>query len=148
MPKPLPETHKQTPGAAILIAIGFGALLGTTARFSIGTAIPGVGPSAFPAGTLLINLTGCFLIGVAQKLFRAHGGPRTALLQPGVTVGLLGGFTTFSTFSVETIRLLQTGYVLHALVYQISSVLGGLAAVTLGTAGGQWLSRFSGGMGS
>ncbi len=129
----LGETHTQPSKSSVHVAIALGAILGTTARFILGQAIQPLGPGAFPLGTLVVNLSGCLLLGLAQTLL---GVPRLRyahLLQPGITVGLLGGFTTFSTFSVETIRLLQTGQLAYALAYQAVSLVGGVAAVVVGS---------------
>lgn len=130
----LGERQQLPSEGAVHVAIALGAMLGTTARFWIGQVIPPLGPGAFPLATLLVNLSGCLLIGIAQTLLRTQRLPHVHLLQPGITVGLLGGFTTFSAFSVETIRLLQTGHLIDALAYQAVSLLGGVAAVVVGSA--------------
>jgi CrcB protein len=86
---------------------------------------------SFPLGTLIINLAGCFLIGIAQTFFLELISARREL-QLLLVVGLLGGFTTFSTFSVETVRLVKAGQFIAALGYQGLSLGGGIAGVLLG----------------
>ncbi len=140
------EMHQQQSKSPVHLAIALGAMLGTTTRFLIGQAIPPLGPGAFPLGTLVVNLTGCLLLGLAQTLLRTRRLPYAHLLQAGITVGLLGGFTTFSTFSVETIRLLQTGQFIYALAYQALSLVGGVVAVVVGgKLGGQVVHGWLGG---
>jgi len=101
------------------------------ARFAISSFALPQAPGAFPFGTLVVNLVGCFLIGIAQTLLLNFLVVR-AEVQLFVSVGLLGGFTTFSTFSVETVQLVLDGKWGLALMYQFCSLAGGLAAVLLG----------------
>jgi CrcB protein len=85
----------------------------------------------FPVGTLLVNLVGCFVIGIMQTIFLKFAVVRREV-QLFVTVGLIGSFTTFSAISVETVRLIQAGLVSWALGYQALTLIGGMAAVALG----------------
>lgn len=113
------------------LSVSVGAIVGVTARWLLSLLSQQHVPATFPRGTLLINLAGCFGIGVLQTLFLE----RRAIsreLQLCLVVGLLGGFTTFSTFSVETVQLLRAGQAGHALAYQLVSVGGGLLLVVLG----------------
>lgn len=92
---------------------------------------------AFPLGTLVVNVLGCLAIGfLAERLAAAAIDPvyRTALL-----VGVLGGFTTFSTFSYETLRLLEARQHGTALLNVTASVLACLAAAWLGQLGARWM---------
>jgi CrcB protein len=86
---------------------------------------------ALPVGTLTVNFIGCFLIGILASLFARHAVPneqyRVALM-----VGLLGGFTTFSAFGLDTFVLLQRGYWPIAIMNVLVSCAGGLAAVWIG----------------
>ena len=106
-----------------LVAVGGAA--GAAARWGVAEAIHAE-PGSFPWATLLVNLVGCALIGLAARhLVRASD--RWML---GVT-GLLGGLTTYSTFAVETRDLVDAGRPAAALAYVAASVVGGLAAVEI-----------------
>jgi CrcB protein len=96
-----------------LLYIGFFGALGCVSRYLVsGWTYQMVGRS-LPYGTLAVNVIGSFLLGLLME-----GSLRSTLLTPeirlGVTVGFMGGFTTFSTFSFETIRLIEEGSFLHA----------------------------------
>jgi CrcB protein len=111
-------------------AAALGGVLGALARWGVARALP------FPAGgwpwaTLLVNVTGCALIGVllAVLLARFPGHP---WLRPFLATGVLGGYTTFSAFAVEVVRLVDDGAVATAVAYVAASVLGGLLAVVAG----------------
>lgn len=95
--------------------------------------------SLFPFGTLVVNVLGCLAVGVlASALAGAAAGVRQEY-QLGLTVGLLGGFTTFSTFGIETYLLASPGRYRLAAAYVAMSVVLGLAAVGLGyRAGERW----------
>lgn len=119
------------------LAIAAGAVCGVGARFLLGTLIGALWSGRLPLGTLLINVLGCLLIGVVQTLaLELIAMPRE--LQAFLAVGLLGGFTTFSSFSLETVQLLRQGALLTALGYQALALGGGLLAVTLGSALARW----------
>jgi len=114
----------------IILLIVFGAA-GTLARYGLDGWIQNrVGP-AFPAGTLIVNVLGCFLLGVIGQFGLTH-----LVLPPdwriGLTTGMMGAFTTFSTFGWESVRMLETGEWARAGVYVGASLLGGLAAMMLG----------------
>lgn len=104
--------------------IGLGAVLGVFARHGISLAIGASG--GFPIATLLVNLLGCGATGCAHALLPA-GSPARLF----VAVGVLGGFTTFSTFSYETLTLLQADRGRDAALYQLVSVGGGVFVVWL-----------------
>ena len=82
-----------------------------------------------PWVTFAINVGGSFLLGVVVAVLDAHPHPT---LRPALTIGLLGAFTTFSTLSLETYRLLDRGHLAVAAAYSLGSLAAGLAAVTLG----------------
>jgi CrcB protein len=86
--------------------------------------------SEFPSGTLLINVSGSFAIGLLYALIERHGAPDW--VRPLLMVGFLGAYTTFSTFSLETLALAERGAWVAAAVYIAGSVVASLAAVWLG----------------
>ena len=114
----------------MLIWIGAGGLAGTFARFGLQGLVQRLAGASFPWGTLVVNVSGSLLIG-----FLARYGTATASFSPDVRAGLLigfcGAYTTFSTYSWETVTLLQNGAYLRAAAYAVGSVLLSLAA-TLG----------------
>ncbi|WP_084526083.1 fluoride efflux transporter CrcB [Nocardia vaccinii] len=117
----------------VLIVVAVGGGLGAEARFGVSRLLP-TRPGQFPWGTFLTNVLGCFAIGVLMVLItEVWAGHR--LVRPFLGVGFLGGFTTFSTYAVETRGLLQPGTVYVAFGYLagtlIAAMLAVLAAVTL-----------------
>jgi CrcB protein len=114
----------------LYIWIGLGGTLGTIARYGLSTAITG---EFFPWGTLIINVTGSFAIG----FFATLTGPQGVLLAaPEVrsffTIGFCGGYTTFSSFSLQTLNLARDGQWLAAGGNVLASNIGCLGAVWLG----------------
>lgn len=97
---------------AIVVAGGTGALL----RYLLGRATVNLGLTALPFGTLLANLLGCFLIGYFSWML-AHKWQMSKEIQVVVLTGFLGGFTTFSAFSLEVISMAQQGSSLKAIAY-------------------------------
>lgn len=117
----------------VLAVISVGGALGALARYGLGQAIPAP-PGGFPAATFGINVLGCALIGVLMAAVTELSAPHR-LLRPFLGVGVLGGFTTFSTFAAETLGLLRSGAVVPGLLYLIGTPPAALAAVLLGVAG-------------
>lgn len=114
--------------SSLLVALGGGA--GAWLRFVAGRLI---GSTGFPWATLAVNLLGSFAMGLlAGWLARQGGGGEGWRLLLGV--GLLGGFTTFSAFSMELVQMLQRGAPLQAGLYATASVIGGLAGLFAGLA--------------
>ncbi|NSL55687.1 MULTISPECIES: fluoride efflux transporter CrcB [Uliginosibacterium] len=115
-----------------ILAISAGASLGAVLRWLLGTSLNALFP-AIPPGTLLANLIGGYLIGLAVAFFGQHAGlaPEWRLF---VITGFLGGLTTFSTFSAEVTTLLQQGRMLMAGGAIAVHVLGSLAATLAGLA--------------
>ncbi|MCR5864859.1 MAG: CrcB family protein [Aquincola tertiaricarbonis] len=109
-------------------AIGIGAAAGALARFAAGLWFNGLW-RGFPLGTLLVNCVGGFLVGAAMVLFARH--PDETLRHLAVT-GFLGGLTTFSAFSGESLGLLQRGELPMAAAHTLSHVLGALLCASLG----------------
>jgi fluoride exporter len=108
----------------------FGSL-GTLARYGLQGVVQDRAGSLFPAGTLAVNLVGCFLLGGIGQYSLSHISI-PADWRIGVTVGFFGAFTTFSTFSWETVHLLDDGDWMRALIYAGASFLGGLFLLKLG----------------
>lgn len=107
-----------------IIAVGIGGIFGALCRYGIGTLIHNLSVSIFPYGTLTVNLFGSFLLGfVAYSSLLRWNLPRHYLL--AVNTGLVGSFTTFSTFSVETVNLIMQEQYKTALSYQIISLVVG-----------------------
>ena len=105
--------------------------MGGIARYLISLAMKGLGPS-FPWATMTANIVGCLLIGLLWAAFnRVHASSQLNLL---LIVGFCGGFTTFSTFSKESLCLLQAGDYFTFALYALGSVVLGIAAVALGYA--------------
>ena len=114
----------------ITFLVVFGAL-GTLARYGLQGLVQERAGSRFPAGTLVVNLLGCFLLGgIARYAMRHLSVPPEWRI--GMTVGFLGAFTTFSTFTFEAVRLLQEGEWMRAWTYVLVSVLGGMLAIVVG----------------
>jgi fluoride exporter len=110
---------------------------GTALRYFVGLwATRRFGPG-FPFGTLIVNLVGCFLIGFVMNAAAVKSWPETTRL--AVTVGFLGGFTTYSSFNYEAARLAGTGAVGVASAYLLLTLLGGFAAGLLGVVAAQTL---------
>ncbi|WP_417753522.1 fluoride efflux transporter CrcB [Slackia sp.] len=95
-----------------LCAVALGGALGAVGRYAVGLAVAALAPEAFlggfPVATLIANVLGCFVIGVLSALFEGPFAGRDHVRLFAVT-GVLGGFTTFSTFSLETVQLLESG---------------------------------------
>jgi fluoride exporter len=107
-----------------------GGALGALARWGVATALPH-SPGGWPWSTLLVNLVGCLLIGVLLAVLLARF-PTSPWLRPFLAVGVLGGFTTYSTFAVDIVRLTGSGQPALAVAYVLASVLGGVLAVVVG----------------
>jgi CrcB protein len=114
----------------ILAVIAIGGALGSVARYGLSVAIPHA-RGDFAVSTLVINVVGCLLIGVLMGVITAMREPHR-LLRPFLGIGILGGFTTFSTYIVDTLDSAGTGHPLIALEYALGSVASGLLAVALG----------------
>ncbi|MGK5740941.1 fluoride efflux transporter FluC [Micromonospora sp. URMC 103] len=124
------ELH--TRPAAVLAVVAAGGVLGALARAGLQAAFPH-GPAAFAWATFGVNVTGCLLIGALMAVLRAHdGGP--PLARPFLGVGVLGGYTTFSTYAVDIFAALDAGAPGTALAYLAATVVGALLAVWAGDA--------------
>ena len=125
----------------VLGVISAGGALGALARWGLAVAVPAGG--GFPWATFATNVSGCLLIGVLMVLVHEVW-PGRRLLRPFLGVGVLGGYTTFSTYAVDVVRLVDTGAWLTALTYLTATVVVALAAVHAGTVAARWLVRRTG----
>jgi CrcB protein len=111
--------------------VGLGGAAGSLLRYLVSVIASGLWGTEFPIGTLFINLSGAFLLGFTTTHFvnskRVHPYLITAL-----TTGVIGSYTTFSTFSVETVHLLESGRYILGLLYLFVSLFGGLLLVRAG----------------
>ena len=108
------------------VAIGAFGALGALARWSVQQAVPR--PGQVPWGTFTVNVLGAVLAGLLVGLFaRRISAPMW--VEEAIFIGFLGGFTTFSAFSLETALLLERGAVVTGVAYAIGSVVGGIAGV-------------------
>jgi len=120
------------------LVVGFGGFLGASARYLVGGVVYRFAPATFPYATFLINVTGCFGIGFLAVLAEER-----YLISPMARlfwmVGVLGGYTTFSTFGHETVALIRDGSYLPAAANAVGQVVVGLAAVWAGAAAARGL---------
>jgi fluoride exporter len=122
------------PSIQSVIFVALGGALGSVFRYLLGTSIQTASKSIdFPYGTLTVNLIGCFVIGFLSQLAETRGvfTPESRAL---VFIGILGGFTTFSSFGNETMNLFRDGETLNALANVGANVIFGLILVWLGRA--------------
>ena len=126
----MPAAPRKREIVRLALLVVFGAA-GTLARYALQGLVQERAGLTFPYGTLVVNLVGCLLLGGVAQYGLTH-----LTIPPewriGVTVGFFGAFTTFSTFSWETIRLLEDGEWMRASVYILASIVGGLACVFFG----------------
>ncbi len=116
-------------------AIGLGGFAGAVLRFWISGWANALVHGNYPFGTFFVNILGSFLLGLLAGIFDNHVfNPHLKLF---LTVGLLGAFTTFSTFSNESLALLQSGAIAKALIYIVASVILGVIAAAIGIFAGK-----------
>jgi CrcB protein len=118
--------------------IALGSALGGVARYLLGGLIQRTTEGTFPLGTLVINVTGSFVLGVLYR-YAAESAAVTPEVRAMLTIGICGGYTTFSTFSYETVRLLEDGEYTRALTYVGLSVVLSVGGAILGIALGREL---------
>ncbi len=120
-----------------LVAVAVGGALGAAARDELATRFP-TPAGSFPWVTFFINVSGSLLLGLLLT-FVLERWPPTRYVRPLVAIGVLGAYTTFSTFVVETDLLFRDGYVAVGVVYVVASLAAGCAAVYIGiVAGRSW----------
>ena len=110
----------------IILAIGAGSFIGGILRYLLSVFIHSKTATQFPLGTLAVNITGCFFIGIVMGFFEK--GLVSNEWKLFLATGVLGGFTTFSAFSVEAITLFREGCAAYSLLYIFASVALGLSA--------------------
>ena len=127
---PTPPIRPLAGQGPAFVAVAAGGVLGALARWGAGPALPHA-PGTFPVGTFLVNVLGCLLMGVLlvtiTEVRQAH-----PLVRPFLATGVLGGFTTFSTYTVDTQELLQSGHLATAVAYLVGTLVAALAATWLG----------------
>jgi CrcB protein len=122
----------------VILGVALGGALGASARYSLDRFIEERVSSLFPWATFVINISGCLLIGLlTEQLVDRHHLP--AWIRVGLIVGVIGGYTTFSTFAQEAFSLLESRDYAVTLAYAVGSVVVGLLAVWAGTALGRAL---------
>jgi CrcB protein len=114
-----------------ILLVGIGGFVGSIARYLVAVLFASQISSVFPFGTLAVNVVGCFLIGILFAL-SDRGNILSPELRILLTTGFCGGFTTFSTFSYESLQLMQDGEYLYLAAYVLISVFVGLAATFVG----------------
>ncbi|WP_074966145.1 fluoride efflux transporter CrcB [Paracoccus aminovorans] len=114
------------------LQVALGGALGSTARYGVNILAGRL--TTLPLGTLTVNVTGCFVMGLLAAVLAFKGGQHLA---PLLLTGVLGGYTTFSAFSLDTLVLWERGATGTALAYVLGSVVLSLAAVTAGLAVGR-----------
>lgn len=117
---------------ATCLCISVGSVLGANARYWLSVWVAAHWGVAFPSGTLLINVSGSFVLCLLTGIWSKGVWLMAPELRLAMTVGFLGAYTTFSTFSLEWLILMHQGYWLRGLGYLLGSVLGGGMAGWLG----------------
>ena len=120
-----------------ILWVGLGGFVGANARYLLGLWVATRYGTTFPLGTFIINITGSFILGLIMGLLDAH------VLAPAVRlalgIGFVGAYTTFSTFTYETMRLIESGSLLLATANVVGSVALGMFAAVAGLAAGRAL---------
>jgi CrcB protein len=124
-----------------VLLVGLGGFVGSVLRYVLSGLSQGLFQTArFPVGTAVVNLSGCLLIGLLSQLAESQGA-FTELTRAFVLVGVLGGYTTFSTLSNESLNLFRAGDFLLGLLNVAVQVLGGLCFAWLGRICGELIWR-------
>ena len=122
--------------ATVILAVAAGGALGSVARYLMSAVLRSAAPG-FPWGTLLVNVVGGLAMGLITAYALARPGALSDTVRIGLTTGILGGFTTFSAFSIETLLLWRDGSAAMAFANLAANVVFSLAACALGL----WLGR-------
>ena len=121
----------------VIFQIALGGALGACLRYATVVSMARLVGIGFPWGTMVVNVVGSFLMGVVAVLVLLRQDLGLVRVAPFLMPGLLGGFTTFSAFSLETLDLFEDGRIIGAVAYAGSSVVFGISALMLGL----WLAR-------
>jgi fluoride exporter len=122
----------------VWVAIAVGGGIGAMARHALNGAVTMRLGSGFPAGIFIVNVLGCLAIGLLAGVIAASRVQIGELTRTFLVVGVLGGFTTFSSFGLDTYTLLRGGQTALAMVNGLGQLIAGLCAVWLGFALGAW----------
>lgn len=129
------------PSISTVFLVALGGAVGSVSRYLFGVWIQSASRSVdFPFGTLAVNLIGCFVIGFLSQLAETRGA-FTPEMRGLIFIGILGGFTTFSSFGNDTLNLFRDGETVNALVNVGANVILGLALVWLGRTVAFWIWR-------
>lgn len=123
----------------IYLLAALGGALGALARWGVATALPHA-RGAWPWATVFVNVTGCLVIGALLAVLLARF-PTSPWMRPFFAVGVLGGYTTYSTFAVDAVQLARAGHGGLAVGYVLVSVVGGVLAVVVGLLAGRAVVR-------
>jgi fluoride exporter len=114
----------------LILMIGIGGFIGTVCRYLLSLFVQNKFLSTFPFGTMSVNIIGCFLIGIIYAL--SDRGNISVEWRLFIATGILGGFTTFSSFSNETVGMLRDSQYGYAILYVLSTVIIGILATFAG----------------
>ena len=117
----------------MILLVAIGGAVGSVARYLMASSLQTATGWNFPIGTVLVNIVGCFLIGILYVLLVARHDPKHEL-RALLIVGVMGGFTTFSSFSLETVTLALNGHYTSATLNVVISVAACLAGTVAGVA--------------
>ena len=124
-----------------IVWVAVGSAIGGAGRYWLGGLVAASTGPAFPWGTLVVNVTGCFLIGIIAAPLAPDSFLGSLAWREFAVVGVLGGYTTFSAFSLQTLELAENGELLRAGLYVLASIALCLAGVWLGQLAGVALAR-------
>ncbi len=116
----------------LLLAVLAGGGIGSVLRYAGTVAIAQRFGPGFPWGTFIVNVSGSFLIGVLAEMAQTRALAVTPMMRTFLAVGVLGGYTTFSTFSLDTVNALSEGATVLAFAYAAGSVVAGVVAAFAG----------------
>jgi fluoride exporter len=123
---------------AQMVLVGIGGALGSMARHGVGVAVARLSPlRVVPYATMAVNLSGCLAIGLLAGLAASQRLPMTPALRAFLFVGVLGGFTTFSSFGLDTFTMAQGGHPAGAALNALVQVVAGCLLVAAGYAAGR-----------